>query len=259
MQVELDTSKTIEQNAALYFEKAKKAKKKIIGVKKALLMFEKERLNLLSKKEEALTKYEEQEEEKRKEKRVKNWYEKFRWFFSSEGFLCVGGRDATTNEIIVKKHMLKEDIVFHTEAPGSPFFVIKTAGKEVGSDTLREAAQATAIFSRAWKMGLGSAKVYWVEPSQVKKELGLPKGSFMIHGKRNYSEPVLEIAIGITDKGLVMSGPITAVKKNCVNYIELVQGKSKKSDIAKRIKAEIGGELDDIISCLPAGEFEIKR
>ena len=29
----------------------------------------------------------------------KEWYEKFRWFYSSEGFLCIGGRDSTTNDI----------------------------------------------------------------------------------------------------------------------------------------------------------------
>ena len=30
-------------------------------------------------------------------------YMKFRWFISSDGFLCLGGRDATSNEIIIKK------------------------------------------------------------------------------------------------------------------------------------------------------------
>ena len=259
MQVEIDTSKSIEENSAIYFEKSKKAKRKIEGVKKALVRFEKERAELLANKEKALKEYESKEEERKKSKRVKAWYEKFRWFFSSEGFLCIGGRDATTNEIIVKKHMLREDIVFHTEAPGSPFFVVKTSGKEVGSITLKETAAATAIYSKAWKMGLGSARVYWIKPSQVRKELGLPKGSFMIHGKRNYSEPVLEVSVGINSKGIAMGGPITAIQKNCSNYVILVQGREKKSDIAKKIKKEIGGELDDIISCLPAGEFEIKR
>jgi hypothetical protein len=41
--------------------------------------------------------------------------------------------------------------------------------------------------------------------------------------------------------------------------IILVQGKKKKSDIAKKIQKEIGGDLDEIISALPAGEFEIKK
>jgi predicted ribosome quality control (RQC) complex YloA/Tae2 family protein len=266
MEITLDLRKTIEQNAADYFDKAKKAKKKIEGVKKALKEFEKEREKIVKQKEQAVTKEEEKIEikkEKENSRKTKKWYEKFRWFISSEGFLCIGGRDATTNEIIVKKHAEKDDIVFHTEAPGSPFFVIKTEGKKVGEKTLKEAAQATAAYSRAWKMGLATALVYWVKPEQVSKKSQageyLPKGSFMIYGKRNYSEPVLQIAVGVLPDGRVMGGPADAVKKNCGKTVVLVQGKKKKSDIAKKIKKEINGDLDEIISCLPAGEFEIKK
>ncbi|MBW3002822.1 DUF814 domain-containing protein [Candidatus Woesearchaeota archaeon] len=262
MEIRLDLRKTIEQNASAYFDKAKKAKKKIAGVKKALKEFEKEHEKIVQQKEQAVSKEEDKIElkkEKEKAKKTKKWYEKFRWFISSEGFLCIGGRDATTNEIIVKKHAEKDDIVFHTEAPGSPFFVIKTEGKKVGEQTLKEAAQATAIYSRAWKMGLATALVYWIKPEQVRKELGLPKGSFMIHGKRNYSEPVLQIAVGVLPDERVMGGPVEAVKKNCGKIVVLVQGKKKKSDIAKKIKKEINRDLDEIISALPAGEFEIKK
>jgi len=260
MEIELDPRKTIEQNAAEYFEKAKKAKKKIEGVKKALKRFEKEKKEFLAKKQEAVEKYEQQEKTK-KNKRKKEWYEKFRWFISSEGFLCIGGRDATTNEIIIKKHTDSEDIVFHTEAPGSPFFVVKTSGKNPKEITLKETATATAIYSKAWKMGISNTEVYWITPEQVSKKAKageyLAKGSFMIYGKKNKISVILEMAIGITDKGQVMGGPITAAKKNCLKYVELVQGREKKSDIAKKIKKQIGGELDDIISVLPAGEFKL--
>ena len=266
MEITLDIRRTIEQNASDYFDNAKKAKKKTEGIKKALEKFEKERAEIISKKHEAVSKEEnkiEQKKEKEKKTKLKKWYEKFRWFISSEGFLCIGGRDATTNEIIVKKHTDKDDIVFHTEAPGSPFFVIKTEGKPVGEATLKEAAQATAAYSRAWKMGLASALVYWIKPEQVTKEPQsgeyLPKGSFMIQGKRNYSEPTLQIAVGVLPDERVMGGPVEAVKKNCGKMTVLVQGEKKKSDIAKKIKKEINGDLDEIISALPAGEFEIKK
>ena len=266
MEIVLDIRKTVEQNASDYFDKSKKAKKKIEGIKKALEKFEKERKELLSRKEEDVSKEEvkiEAKKEKEKRTRAKNWYEKFRWFISSEGFLCIGGRDATTNEIIIKKHTDKDDIVFHTEAPGSPFFVIKTEGKQVGEATLKEAAQATAAYSRAWKMGLATALVYWIKPEQVTREPQsgeyLPKGSFIIQGKRNHSEPVLQISVGILPDGRVMGGPVEAVKKNCGKMIVLLQGEKKKSDIAKKIKKEIQGDLDEIISALPAGEFEIKK
>ena len=260
MELKLDLKKTIEQNASDYFDKAKKSKKKIEGIKKALLGFEKEKEEVLKEREKIIKKEEKiLEKEKEKRKRTKKWYEKFRWFISSEGFLCIGGRDATTNEIIVKKHADPEDIVFHTEAPGSPFFVVKTEGKKPGEATLKETAQATAAYSKAWKMGLATALVYWIKPEQVRKELGLPKGSFMIHGKRNYSEPALTIAVGILPDGTVMAGPVEAVKKNCGKIVVLFQGRHKKSDIAKKIAKIISGDLDEIISALPAGEFEAKK
>jgi len=41
------------------------------------------------------------------------WFEQFRWFISSDGFLVIGGRDAQSNEDIVKKYLEKRDIFFH--------------------------------------------------------------------------------------------------------------------------------------------------
>ena len=50
-----------------------------------------------------------------------------------------------------------------------------------------------------------------------------------------------------------MGAPVSAVKKHSKNYVEVIQGREKKSDVAKKIKKLIGGELDDIIRVLPSG------
>ena len=34
----------------------------------------------------------------------RQWYEKFRWFTSSEGFLVVAGKDTVSNEVLIKKY-----------------------------------------------------------------------------------------------------------------------------------------------------------
>src|SRR3989344_3809347 len=107
----LDLTKTVEQNAAAYFEKAKKAKKKIEGAEKALQHSLRELKELEAKQEKELKKL----EEKKKVSSKKEWYEKFRWFRSSDGFLVIGGRDATSNEVVIKKHTDTNDLVFHTE------------------------------------------------------------------------------------------------------------------------------------------------
>ena len=209
-------------------------------------------------------------------KRKLEWYEKFRWFKSSEGFLVVGGRDATTNEIIIKKHTQKGDVVFHTDMAGSPFFVVKkdsiskdsrkskdTESKdvEIGEDTLIEVADATCSYSRAWKLGLSILDVFYVKPEQVTKKAQsgefMPKGAFMVYGKTEYLRPRLEMAIGVKDD-LVIGGPINAVKKQTDKFKIIIPGKKKKSEIAKKIKHKLGGDLDEITKFLPAGGCEIK-
>ncbi len=259
MEVEIELNKSVEENAGIYFDKAKKAKKKLKGAEEAL---EKSKKKLL-KLEQEEDKFRAEEEKKEiKKARKREWYEKFHWFISSEGFLCIGGKDATSNEIIIKKHTEKNDLVFHTEAPGSPFFVIKN-GVEAGEDTKKEVAQATAIYSKAWKRGLGSAEVYSIAPEQVSKKAQsgeyLAKGSFMIYGKREYYRPQMKYCIGLVGDETI-SGPKSAVEKKTKNFVVVVIGKFKKSDLAKKIKHKLkGGDLDDIVKFLPTGGAEIKK
>ncbi|MFH1210966.1 MAG: NFACT RNA binding domain-containing protein [archaeon] len=258
MRVELDLSKTIEKNAEYYYEKAKKAKRKIAGAELALK-------KTLDKLEKLSQEDHEVKTLKKVERKKRQWYEKFRWFISSEGFLCVGGRDATTNDIVVKKHLDKNDVVFHTESPGSPFFIIKSESKKPGDITLNEAAQATASFSRAWRNKLAATDVYSFSPDQIKKEFGLPKGAFMVYGKRNYFKPVVELAVGITSDGVVMCGPHSAIRKNCAFDILLRPGNVKKSDVAKDVKRKFEHEttfkiaLDEVMQALPPGDCSIVK
>ena len=258
--VELFLDKSVEQNASLYFDKSKKLKKKVVGAKEAVAIYEK-KLEKLEKKKNA--EKEEYDQIKSVKEVNKEWYEKFRWFISSEGFLVLGGRDATTNEIVIKKHTTNDDIVFHTDMAGSPFFVIQTSGKKVGKATLNETADATVTFSRVFKLGQSNSPVFWVEPSQVSKEAQsgeyLTKGAFMIRGKTNYIDNKVNLAIGKLEDGRLMAAPLEAVKKHCDKYIELIQGDSKSSQVAKKIKAKLGGDLDGIIRILPAGGIDIKK
>lgn len=253
MKIKIDITKSLEKNAEIYFDKSKKARSKLEGAEEAIQ-------RSMKKLEKAKKENDAKEEEKKTEVK-KEWYEKFRWFFSSEGFLCIGGRDATSNEIVIKKNTNKEDIVFHASMAGSPFFVIKTEGKEVGEKTLEEAAQATASYSRAWKSGINSAEVFYVSPEQVTKETKsgeyISRGAFMIYGKKNIMNAELKIAIGIKDSK-VIGGPVNAIKEHAEKFAIVVEGSRKASDIAKKIKKKIGGgELDDIIRMLPPGGCDV--
>ena len=261
MRLVLDLAKGVEQNASDYFEKAKKIKKKIKGAEEALHQNLKKLEDLEKKKE----KFESQEERiKNTVARKKEWYEKFRWFVSSDGLLVIGGRDATSNEVVIKKHTENNDLVLHTDMAGSPFFVIKADGKKIPETTIKEAADATCTFSRAWKLGLQTSDVFYVSPEQVSKKTKageyMGKGAFMIYGKSNYVENKVNLAVGATKDRAIMSGPLEAIKKHCEKFVVLKQGNEKVSSIAKKINYKLGSglDLDEIIRALPGGMFSFQ-
>ncbi len=253
--LKLYPGKSLEENAGIYYDKAKKLKAKAEGAKKAL--------------EESLKKLEaaranEKEFVKKSNVRVlhkREWYEKFRWFVSSEGFLVIGGRDASTNDILIKKFTEKGDLVFHTDMAGSPFFFFCSGNKEIGDATKQETSDATVSYSKAWKLGINSTEVFFVEPEQVSKKAPsgeyIKKGAFMIYGKKEYVGNKVNLAIGINSEGKIIGGPVNAVKTSCEKYAIIEQGGKGTSDVAKQIQKKIGGQLDDIIRAMPAGGCRI--
>jgi len=267
MRIELELKKSLMENANAYFEKSKKAKKKLEGLKKAITDTSKKIEGLKEKKASV-------QEKKLLKKRKKEWYEKFHWFYSSDGLLVLAGRDAQSNEELIKKHMEeKNDLYFHAEIQGSPHCIIKAKENKAPEETQREAAEFVAVYSKAWVEGLSSINVYSVLPEQVSKNAptgtSMKTGSFMIYGQKKwFKKTPLEFAIGVKkekDYFIIIGGPPSAVKNNSIAFIEVMQGKEKKGDTAKKIKAllekKTGSaiDLDEIISVLPNGGLKIKE
>lgn len=233
--VPVDFRYTINENIQKYYSEIKKIKKKIQGAEKSVRDLE---VNMPIKPEISKTSFSIQ----------KQWYEDFRWFVSSDGFLVVGGKDARSNEQLIRKYMKASDVVFHTDITGSPFVLIKNPEKlNISQQTINEVAQFCASYSKAWKIGILVADVYYVLPEQVKKEGGLPTGSFMIYGERNWVRRIeLKIAIGIKDNKVVY-GPESAVRKQTKNYVLVIPGnenyenvlKKRFGDIYDKVKKEI--------------------
>ncbi len=153
---------TPHRNASNYFDRAKKLKEKSQNVDESISTTQHEIESFKIKVDE-----ETQKKTPLIKKREREWYEKFHWFESSEGFLVLAGRDASTNETLINKHMEKEDVVFHAEVQGAPFVLVKTEGRLPGPQTLSEAGSAAATYSKAWSGGFSSADVYWVNPEQL--------------------------------------------------------------------------------------------
>ena len=204
-------------------------------------------------------------------RKAREWYEKFRWFMSSGGKLAVGGRDAQSNTLLVKRHLEEGDVVYHADLFGSPFFVLKEGTTQSEEEAL-ELAQATVSFSSGWKTGLGAADAYWVNKDQVSSsaESGeyLTRGSFVIRGKKNFvRHALIQIAVGLDEMGRVVAGPEPAVAKACHRYVVLIPHREKASDTAKKVLRELseGGSeaaapsVDDVVRALPAGGGKIVR
>ena len=264
IRVNMDTTEGIPENTEIYYNKGKKAKKKINGVNIAIEKTKQEIKKAQNKREIEMEKV--LVPQKRVKKDLK-WYEKLRWFLTSDGLLVIGGRDATTNEMVVKKHMENRDIYFHSDIHGASSVVLKAGEEEIPETSINQAAAFAACFSSAWAKGLGSADVYWVKPEQVSKtpESGefVTKGAFIIRGSRNYIRGLpLTLSLGKVDyEGeRIMAGPPEAVSKYTDNFATIKPGYTKKEEIAMQIRNKIDADkmfiIEDVVRVLPSGKCD---
>lgn len=263
--IALDSKKSIPDNAEVYYEKAKKAKRKIKGALIAIENTKRQLADMEAKKEKAMSNI--MVPQKRVKKNLK-WYEKLRWFESSDGILVVCGRDAGTNEAVVKKYLEQNDIYLHADIHGAPSVVAKVQSDSLNDNLLKELGEFSASFSSAWSKNFTSQDVYWVEPDQVSKTPVsgefVPKGAFIIRGHRNYIRGAkLEISIGIVEydgEKRIMAGPTDAMKHHTNKFVTIKPGFTKKEKIAKEILSRINEDnllsLDDVVRVLPSGKCD---
>jgi hypothetical protein len=289
-EVYLDLTKSLGENANSIYDKGKKAEKKIKGTLPAIEKTKK-KIKELNEKKDSI----EMEINVLIKKPKKKWYEKFHWFYSSEGFLIIGGKDASSNEVIFKKYMEPNDLVFHTNFPGSPLAIIKNSENiDLSKITLEETAIFVASFSRAWKESWNLVDIFYINPSQVSKTPPsgefLPKGSFIINGKKNFIRNVkLELGIALEFEKLeesledntnilypkILCGPVSAIKSQISNKYIMIIKPSKagltKGKLAKKIIAHFTNKIendmkkwvkllpvDDILLKLPSGNSIIE-
>ncbi|MCL5239320.1 MAG: NFACT RNA binding domain-containing protein [Candidatus Marsarchaeota archaeon] len=279
MEAELDYNKSAQQNAEAYFDKAKEAKRKLEGAEQAIKRLEKQAADAESEK--TTTK-----ELRKKEER--EWYEKFYWFFASDGKLAIGGRSAQQNEEVVSKYFDSNDLFFHANIFGASVVILKN-GAAASAEVKEEAAQFAACFSKAWESGQSAVDVFSARKEQVSKSQAkgsLGTGSFLISGDRAWYRNVkLELAVQMSEnridlqkqfddtnayvKVLPLTIIVDAKKLNVSPYIayaaskvpgalKLQPGKTKKSDAAKTIAKRLGyNDIDYIMQHLPPGGFSV--
>ena len=261
---EINIDEKITDSANKYYKLSKKMIKKTEGVKKAI--------NITLEK---IKKADSQKIEKLEVKtiREKEWFEKYRFSFTRNGLLILAGMDSTTNEIIVKKYMDKNDLHFHTNIVGSAHVLLKN-GQSGSKEDFEDAALIAAIYSKAWKSEFGSVDVFFVKPEQVSKtpETGefLNKGAFVIRGERNWFKKVsLNFCIGTykKDRKLYLIPALKEVfeKNKSDFYTCLIPGRKTKTEIIKQIIPKLFSKnikqfnADDFLHTLPAGKFDFDK
>jgi len=265
--IKIDLKASLPSIASTLFNEAKKQSSAITSIEKQITKTEKEIEKVKNQAQKA------KDSVTFSEIRKKNWFERYRWFYTTDGFLAIGGRDSSSNSAIIRKHLEKNDKVFHAEIFGSPFFILKNSDNATTS-TINEVANATVCFSRAWREAMYGMSAYWVEPEQVKKAAPsgqyLPKGSFTIDGQRNFVKiSSLKLAVGLLKQNeslLITCGPLDPIKKNCECYSVIEPSGSESSDVAKKIRTEFikmkgvvikNISLDEFVRVLPAGASHV--
>ena len=265
-ETKINYRKSVSENAEKSYNEVKKLRSKLDGAEKSIkkTLQQIEQLNFRKQKEEK------HEEIITRKKDKIFWFEKFRWFISSEGNIVIGGKDAKTNEFLVKKYLKEGDRYAHADVHGAPSVIIKSKGLDdeqvnISDKTLEEACIFAAVYSKAWKK-FADAQVYWVLPEQVSKtpESGefVPKGAFIIRGKRNYYRCKLELAIGkIELQGYIkiMAGPINSVKVSSKKYAIITPGEKEKIDIARVLSKAFEVTVDEVDRVLPPGGINIVK
>ena len=265
--IKINTQSPLQSTASVLFNEAKKQSGAISSIQ-----------SIKEKTEKKLEKFRSKTKSEKDlfvvtEIRKKSWYERYRWFFTTDGYLTVGGRDTASNSAVVRKHLVKNDKIFHGDIFGSPFFILKDA-EHAPDASMNEIAHATVCFSRAWREGLYGISAYWVHPDQVKKSAPsgefLPKGSFTIEGQRNFiKSETLRLAVGIIkqdDDYVLTCGPPESIKKYSTLYSIIEPHGSEMAETAKKIRIEFSKleeqiakniPIDDYVRALPAGKSKI--
>ncbi len=123
--VKISFRKTVAENAEYAYAENKKLRSKLHGAQQSLMK---------SKEQVARAKQQMQQEQQKEEhtpsvqKERQFWFERYRWFLSSDSNIVIGGKDAKTNDLVVKKYLKEGDRYAHADVQGAPSVIIKSKG-----------------------------------------------------------------------------------------------------------------------------------
>jgi predicted ribosome quality control (RQC) complex YloA/Tae2 family protein len=204
-------------------------------------------------------------------RRKPRWFERYRWFLSSEGAIVIAGRDAASNDLIVRRHLREGDLYLHADLHGAASVIVKKPdpGRPAISEaTVREAAQWAVAFSKAWRAGLASASAFWVHPDQVSKSPNtgefVARGAWVIEGTKNYLKNLpLELGVGTIayeDHELwTVAPPSSFAGRGGLRFLITPGEERNRPERESELARELGVARSLVQSLLPAGGITWRR
>lgn len=259
--IELDLSLSLNKNIAALYTRSRKASGKATRAAAAMAA-------LAEKAAPAKAVIKTQQ-------RVPYWFERFHFFFASDGRLVIGGRNAQDNELIVKTYAEKGDVYLHCDVHGASSMLYKKGAKPPSEDSgeeskaeaegaafliLEEIASMALCYSKAWEDKI-IAQVFYTDAQNVSRLAPsgeyLPRGAFRITGPKNYLRPRrLECGVGIlfkeegsaalefvwapTGRRILHAMPVAAPwaqVRPCKYGVRLCPGGEKKSQVCQSVLA----------------------
>jgi len=186
-------------------------------------------------------------------------YKNYRWFFTSNNVLVVGGKSDEQNEKVIKNFLRPDYTIMHTSLPGSPFMIIQT-DKPTKKD-LDETARFTAAFSKQWKNGKKQIEIDIFKGSQIYKIKTMKIGTFGVKGNKETKKVKPELVL------IIQKGKIKAVPSNGKEKIlgRIKPGKLTKEKAAEKIakiikdKFHLPVHKDEVMQAIPSDKLEISN
>ncbi len=130
---------------------------------------------------------------------VDRWLNKkpnFHIMVTSSGKIALGGKNEKNNEELINQTK-ENEIVLHTEKPGSPFINIKG---NANIKDIKEAAIFCASKSQDWKKNKNDVIVNYFEGKDIYKEKSMKTGTFGVRNKKKIKIKKQEIQKWIENK-----------------------------------------------------------
>ncbi|MGP8077915.1 MAG: ribosome rescue protein RqcH [Thermoplasmata archaeon] len=198
------------------------------------------------------------------------WFERYRWFVTSDGAVAIAGRDAASNDLIVKRNLKDGDIYVHADLHGAASVVVKRSAVEtpISEGSLREACQWAVAYSKAWRAGYASGTAFWATPEQVSKTGAsgefVARGAWVIHGTKHFvRDAPLELALGTVryqDQERWTAAPETSVRARGVVRFLVTPGEERERSLREEeLVRDLGIGRSLLQSLLPAGGIALRR